>query len=97
MLELTLSGRRRGIRLPQHGHGSDRGKVERESLTATEPRTTDDLDLGELLVDAADAVHGFRAEHDLTAQFADLRFSRSRDRTNLSIAAVSVIRKGADR
>ena len=68
-----------------HGHATDRGDVELETLATSQPRSANHLDLGHLVGPAADAVDGVRAEMVVAPEFPDAQFRRVRDEANLSI------------
>lgn len=89
MPELPSFARGRGrVRWPHHhGHAAHRGNVELETLPATQARSSHHLDLGQLIVEAADAIDGVRAEVDAAPEFTHSELRGWRNRKYISIAA----------
>lgn len=68
-------------------HSADFGHVEFETLARAKPRSTDDLNLGQLVVPAADTVDRLRAEQVAAPEFPNPEFRSSGNRTNVSTVA----------
>ncbi len=81
-----------------HRHVPDCCHVEREALAASQSRSLDDLDFGQLVVPVADAIDGLGAEKDATPEFASFKFGGSDNAAKyMSIAPAARHRRGADR
>ena len=96
--ELTfLSGRPGGLRRRHHGHAADRRDNELDALARAEPRSAHDLNLGQLVVVVADAVHGLRAKDFAPPEFTDSEFHGLFSALNVPIAASSEDTRGLER
>jgi hypothetical protein len=81
-----------------HRHVPDCCHVERETLAASQSRSFDDLDFGQLVVPPADAVDGLGAEKDAAPEFASFKFGGSDNAAKYrSIAPAARRTRGADR
>lgn len=88
----SLAGRTRRIRWRRYqGHAADRRNVEVEALAGPQPGSLDDLDLGQLIGPAADAVDGLAAKVDPAPDFPDPEFRSSRYRPNLSTCSEPMV------
>jgi hypothetical protein len=92
MPELPSFARGRGrVHRPHHdGHAADRGHLELEALPAPQAWRSHHLDLGELVVEAANAIDGVRTKLDTAPEFtrSELRGWRN-ERNYISSAAGS--------
>lgn len=81
-----------------HRHVPDCGHVKRETLAASQSRGFDDLDFGQLVVPAADAIDGLGAEKHAAPEFASFKFGGSDNGAKyMSIAPAARHTRGADR
>jgi hypothetical protein len=100
-MQVLASAAERAIRVrrrahnPLRAHGRDHnhhladgGNIEFETLATPKARGLHHLDLGQLVVPAADTVDRLRAEQVAAPEFPNPEFCRSGNRTNLSTVAL---------
>jgi len=95
----SLTGPVGRVRRPQHDrHAAHGGHGKLEPLPTPQPGSLDDLHFGELIVPAADAIHGGRAEMDAAPEFthSELRGRRNENKY-MSIAPCSSALRGVVR
>lgn len=81
-----------------HRHVPDCCDVERETLAASQSRSFDDLDFGQLVVPVADAIDGLGTEKDATPEFAGFKFGGSDNGAKyMAMAPAARQTRGADR